>query len=158
MIDVIGVLRELMIGRARDVISLIDFKDEPDFCTFALSTLRNTRARIKGFLEDALLDYPDYELNKYDNILDDYYNDMDYYESAVDKYTHIMYIRTNVNLGLCYDIDHYYELLSEKYFDEVRDENYRILDEIVSLIKNLYGFKAPEDQSGNFINNSRWND
>lgn len=144
-------------GRANDVISLIDLKDEPDFCTFALSTLRNTRARIKGFLEDALLDYPDYELDMYNEILDDYYNNMDYYEDAVDKYTHIMYIRSTVNLGLCHNIDHYYDLLSEKYFNEVRDENYRILDEIVSLIKKLHCFKAPEDKNA-AINYARWND
>ena len=143
--------------RARDVICLIDLKDEPDFPTFALSNLRNTRARIKDFLEDALLDYPDYQLNKYDDILEDLYNEMEHYHGAVDKYTHITYIRTNVNLGLCHNIDHYYELLAEKYFDGVRDENHRILEEIVRLIKQLYGFKPPKDKSDMYTSFDRWN-
>ena len=143
--------------RAEDVISLIDLKDEPDFPTFALSNLRNVRARIKGFLKDSELDYPDYELSKYDDILDDFFNDMKHYPNAVDKYTHIIYVRSNVNLGLCHDIDHLYDLLAEKYFEEVRDENYRILDEIVRLIKQLYGFKPPKDKSDTYISHVRWN-
>ena len=144
--------------RAKDVIDLIEFKNETDFAYFALSNLNNTKARIEGFLKDALLEYPNYNLNKYDNILKDYYNKMDSYEDAVMKYTNIDYIRTNVNLGLCHDIDHQYDLLSAKYFDGIREENYKILDEIVALVKQLYGFKPPTDKKDTFIRYDRWND
>ncbi len=144
--------------RARDVISLIDFKDEPDFSYFAISNLRNTKSRIENFLKDALLKYPDYQLDKYDDILEDYYNTMEHYEDAVMKYTNIDYLRTNVNLGICHDVDHHYTLLAEKYFDDIREENYAILDKIVELVKQLYGFKAPIDKSDRFVRYDRWND
>ena len=149
---------ERAFDRARDVAKLIEFKDEPDFPSFALSNLNNTKSRIEGFLKDALLDYPDYDLNKYDDILVDYYKTMPDYEDAVMKYTHIEYLRTNVNLGLCHDIDHHYTLLAEKHFDDVREENYAILDEIVKLVKQLYGFKPPTDKKDNFLKYERWND
>ena len=144
--------------RARDVIDLIEFKDESDFASFALANLNNTKSRIEHFLEKALLEYPDYQLNRYDSILKDYYSKMDYCDGAVSKYTNIHYLRTNVNLAICHNIDHQYTLLAKKHFDDVRSENYAILDEIVKLVKQLYGFKAPEDKSHNFISYERWSD
>lgn len=58
--------------RARDVKNLIDFENEVDFASFALNNLRDTESRIKYFLKECELEYPDYDLHKYDNILIDY--------------------------------------------------------------------------------------
>ena len=50
-------------------------------------------------------------------------------------------------MGICQDIDHCYDLLSSDYLSDVHDrENFQILDEIVKLIKQLYGFKASTDK------------
>lgn len=145
--------------RARDVAELIDLKDEPDFASFALANLNNTKSRIEGFLKDAELDYPDYDLNKYDDILVDYYKSMHEYSGAVMKYVHIGYLRSAINLGLCHEIDNCYTLSAEKYFDDnVREVNYAILDEIVQLVKKLYGFKPPIDKKDYFVRYDRWND
>ncbi|MBO5476385.1 MAG: hypothetical protein J6A15_01360 [Clostridia bacterium] len=147
---------ERAFDRAKDVQELIEFANEPDFATYALGNLRNTKSRIEGFLEDACLTYPEYDLNKYDNILEDFYNAMEHYEGATSKYYNINYIRTNINLGICHDVDHHYSLLSD-FDDEIREKDTKILDEIVELVKQLYGFKAPTDKKSNFVNYYRWN-
>lgn len=101
------------------------------------------------------LEYPKYDLNKYDNILEDYYNNLDFNEDACNKYLHITYLRSNINYGICGDIDHCYELYLSKNFDDIREENYQILDEIVVLVKKLYGFKEP-DKDDKSIKYERW--
>ena len=150
---------ERAFNRAKNVKRLIEFENEPDFASFALDNLRNTQSRIEHFLKDSELEYPDYDLHKYDYILKDYYEKMYYYDNATMKYTHIEYLRTNINLGICHDIDHCYELLSSDHLSDVQDreKNFQILDEIVKLVKQLYGFKAPADRKNNYINYNRWN-
>ena len=145
--------------RAQDVKKLIEFKDEPDFPCYALSNIRDAKARIENFLEDSCLTYPDYDLNKYDSILEDYYNkEMLVYQDASSKYTHLTYLRTNINLGICHDIDHCYELLNEDCLNNLcnKEEQYLILDEIVKLVKQLYGFKPPKLKDDNFVKYERW--
>ena len=139
--------------RLCDVMELIEFEDEPDFQAYALENIRGAKYRIKHFLDDAKLEYPKYDLNQYDDILEDYYDNMDFNENAYDKYLNITYLRSNINLGICHDIDYCYELYASKHFDDIREENYRILDEIVVLVKKLYGFKEPS--KGDIIN-ERW--
>ena len=148
---------ERAFDRANDVISLIDLKDEPDFATYALGNLRNTKSRIAHFLQDACLTYPDYDLNKYDNILEDFYNKMEHHEGATSKYYSINYIRVNINLGICHDIDHHYLLLND-FDDEIKEKDMKTLDKIVELVKQLYGFKAPTDKKDRFVSYYRWND
>lgn len=140
----------------RDVKELIDLQNQNDFESFALSNLRNAKLRIENVLKNGELDYPDYDLDKYDHILEDFYHYMNYCESSVDKYRHITYLRTQVNLGLCHDIDNIYELLNEKYFEDFKDSNVSILDEIVELIKQLHGFIPPTDKEDKFVNYYRW--
>lgn len=83
---------------------------------------------------------------------------MDYHDKATMKYTHIEYLRTNINLGICHDIDHCYELLSSDCLSEVLDKekNFEILDEIVKLVKQLSGFKAPDDKKSSYVYFNRW--
>lgn len=139
----------------RDVKELIDLQNQNDFESFALSNLRNAKSRIKDVLEKGQLDYLDYDLDKYDHILEDFYRYMNYSESSVDKYRHIIYLRTQVNLGLCHDIDNIYELLYGKYFKDYKD-SISILDEIVELVKQLHGFVPPTDKEDKFVNYYRW--
>ncbi len=88
-----------------------------------------------------------------------YYEKMNYDDNATMKYTYIEYLRTNINLGICHDIDHCYKLLSSNYLSDVqyREKNFQILDEIVKLVKQLYGFKAPTNKKSSYINFNRWN-
>lgn len=141
--------------RLIDVIELIEFENESDFKYYALNNIRDAKYRIKHFLEDAQLKYPKYNLDKYDNILEEYYNKLEFNEDAYDKYLYITYLRSNINLGICHNINHCYELYSDKHFDDIREENYRILDEIVTLVKQLYGFKEP-CKNDNSIKYERW--
>ena len=85
----------------------------------------------------------------------DYYDTLEYDDGAVSKYTYLTYLRTNINLALCHDIDDQYDLLNKKCFDDIREENYQILDEIVELVKKLYGFKVPSDEEDKYLN-ERW--
>ena len=141
--------------RLSDVENLIEFENESDFKYYALNNIRDAKYRIKHFLEDTRLEYPKYDLNKYDTILEDYYNNLDFNEDACNKYLYITYLRSNINYGICSDIDHCYELYSSKNFDDIREENYQILDEIVVLVKKLYGFKEP-DKDDKSIKYERW--
>lgn len=140
----------------RDVRELNDLQFQNDFEPFALSNLRNAKSRIEDVLESGQLDYPDYDLDKYDHIIEEFYDLMHYDESSVNKYRHIIYLRTQVNLGLCHDIDNIYELLNEKYFEDFKDSNISILDEIVELVKQLHGFIPPRDKEDKFVNYYRW--
>lgn len=137
--------------RLGDVENLIDFENESDFKCYALNNIRDAKYRIEHFLEDARLEYPKYDLNKYDSILEDYYNNIDFNENAYDKYLNITYLRTNINLGICYDIDHCYELFDDDLTYD-KQKNYKILNQIVELVKQLDGFQFKDQK------HDRWKD
>lgn len=137
--------------RLADVENLIEFENKSDFKYYALNNIRDAKYRIEHFLDNAQLKYPKYDLNKYDNILEEYYSKLDFNENAYDKYLNINYLRSNINHGICHDIDHCYQLFDDDLTYD-KQKNYKILNQIVELVKQLDGFRF-EDQK-----HDRWKD
>lgn len=138
--------------RAYQVKELIEFANETDFEYLALMNLSNTKHRIESLVEEEHeLNYDEFDTHKYDDILIDYWKEVQNRPQEYDiwkKYSHITYRRTNVNLGLIHDIRHHRHLVQDSidFTQTEKEAELMLIDKIENLIKQLYDYMPELDK------------